>query len=753
MSQSRINVILPAIFFSTVFCLFIACNSSDKPQDSPTPPSETPEITVPTTPPRAEDWHMYMNDLMFSGRSPDQKLKPPLQLVWKFKTGGPIEASPIVVNDVVYIGSSDGKMYALDAKAWGIKWVYDAGSAIRFSAVASGGRVYFCTRDSKCYAVNANTGKKLWEYKTEGWVDGPPVVYDGTVYIGSFPTRIYLLDAIHGKMKSQRNSRIRIDGNDYGCVNGVFRPVMPQYNENLWRGYTEGSDGYPVIANGFAYIGARNGKIHAFNVHSKTKAGAKSEAWSHQVRGPINAAPAISDGYLYATSLDGKIYAFSNLTDSSPVATDERQRGIVTRDNVPVFAEQEDASAIFGLNDGTELPIVSTTEKRYQVELPNRENAWLNRHDFGEFEDTEGIMFNTNYCETPQILHLVEGAEYPYWSPNGELVAMLKRTDLSGSYWKASELWIMDRTGKQRKKLYEGIFYNPHVSWSLDSRLIAFEVKEDDERYIYTADWELGRVKKIVKGKAPAWSPTANQLAFRRQDIVGRGGVDFVYLINSDGSGGRLVARASFKKPLYTYTFLQPPSWSRDGMILAFNIVYDHKVGNTSVPYAGIRLQSVDGDRLEQIPTQHQYIRQIRWSPDQTYLAYVLSGGSRSDPVYDKRLHLYPYETSATQGNSLKHRVLKHTMPAWAPTDITHGRVLAFFEREDCAGLHWKVWVYDLDAGKKYAIARTSMELTSMVWMPDGKSLCIWHTSDYLRDNKYLPADTKGWIVPVTFSP
>ncbi len=749
MFQSKTNTVLSAICFSIVFCLFFACNSSDKPQDSPTPSSETPEIAASISPPRAEDWHMYMNDLMFSGRSPDQQLKPPLQLVWKFKTGGPIEASPIVVDEVVYIGSSDGKLYALDAKTWGIKWAYPAGSAIRFSAVASGGRVYFCTRDSKCYALNAETGKKIWEFETEGWIDGPPVVYDGTVYIGSFPTRIYLLNAISGKMKSQRNRSIRIDGNDYGCVNGVFRPVMPQYNESLWRGYTEGSDSYPVIANGFAYIGARNGKIHAFNVDSKTEAGAKSESWSYQVRGAISAAPAISDGYLYATSLDGTIYAFSNLTDSPPVATDGWQRGIVTRDNVPVFAEQEDVSAIFQLHDGTELPIVNTTEKRYQVELPNRENAWLNRNDFGEFEDTEGIMFNTNYCETPRTLHLVEGAEYPNWSPNGELVAMLKRTDLSGSYWKASELWIMDRTGKQSKKLYEGIFYNPHVSWSLDSRLIAFEVKEDDERYIYTADWELGRVKKIVKGKAPAWSPTANQLAFRRRDILGRGGIDFVYLINSDGSGGRMVARVPFKKPLYTYVFLQPPSWSRDGSILAFNIVYEHEVGNTSVPYAGIRLQSVEGNRLEQIPTQHQYIRQIRWSPDQTYLAYVLSGGSRSDPVYDKRLHLNPYESSSTNGTSLKHRVLKHTMPAWAPT----GNLLAFSEREDCAGLQWKVWVYDLDTYEMYAIARTSMELASMVWMPDSKSLCIWHTSEYLRDNKYLPADTKGWIVPITFSP
>ncbi len=723
------------VLFLISFYFLSGCDSKEKSQDSTTSPSDTSEIKAPhVTPPRAEDWHMFMNDLQYSGRSPDKKISPPLQLVWQFKTGGPIEASPVIVNDVVYIGSNDGKMYALNVKSWGIKWVYDAGSAIRFSAAVYSDRVYFSTRDSKFYALNTETGEKVWEFKTQGWIDAPPVIFEGNVYVGSYPSRIYLLDAISGKFKSQRSSSVRIDGTDYGCVNGVFRPVTPQHNENLWRGYTEGSDSFPVIANGVAYIGARNGKIQAFNVESK------AEAWSHQAIGSIKAAPAISDGFLYATSTDGYIYAYSNLTESSSTPTDTRVRGVITHDNVPVYAEQGDNEPLYRLNDGTNLPIVKKTTEAYQVELPNKQNVWVTMYRFGEFEDAEGVMFNTNYCNTPRILHLVAGAEYPYWSPNGELIAMLKRTDLSGSYWKASELWIMDKTGNQNKKLYDGILFNPHVSWSLDSRLIAFEVKEDDERYVYTADWELGRVKKVVEGKAPAWSPTANQLAFRRREK----GYDSVYRINSDGSGGKIVARVPFKKPLYTYTFLHAPSWSKDGSILTYDVVYDHKVGNASVPYAGIRIQTVDGELVEQIPTQHQYVRQIRWSPDGRHLAYVLSGGNRADPVYDKRLHIAPINEQTT-----KHRVLKHTNPSWSP----RGNRLAFLEREDCAGLLWKVWVYDFDAGKKHAIARTSLNLASVVWMPDGKSLCLWHTSDYLRDNEYKPANTKGWIVPINLSP
>ena len=714
--------------------LLSGCNSQEKPQNSPTPKTDSPKVVTPLiTPPRAEDWHMFMHDLQLSGKSPDKKIKPPLQLLWQFKTGGPISASPVVANGILYIGSADGKLYALNAKEWGIKWVFNAKSAIRYSAAVWGGRVYFSTRDNKFYALDAKTGDLLWEFKSKGWMDAPPVVFNRTVYTGAFPTRIYMLDAITGKLKSERQRAVTINGVEYGCVNAEFRPVIPQYNANLWRKYTAGSQSYPVTANGFVYIGALNGKIHAIDITSKT------ETWSYQVGGPVNAAPAISEGILYAASTDGSIYTFANATESIS-SEDTRQHGVVTRDNAPVYAEKNGTSRLLRLNDGTNLPILQTTQDWYQVELPNKEQVWLDKFAFGQFKETEGMLLNTNFCGKPRIMHLIKGAEYPYWSPDGERVAMLKRTDLSGSYWKASELWIMDKEGKRARKLYTGQFYNPHVSWSLDSRLIAFEAEVDDDRFVFTADWELGRIKKLIKGAAPTWSPAANQLAFRRREK----GYDLVYRINSDGSGGRTVARVLFKRLRRAYTYLHAPSWSPDGNLLAFEVTQDQKVGNGTVPYAAIRIQNVEGERLKQIPTQHQHIRQMRWSPDGTRLAYVLSGSNRQDPVLDKRLHI-----AGITDELVKHRIFKHAAPAWSPT----GNRLAYLEREDCVGLRWKIWVHDLDSGKKYPIARTSMKLASIVWIPDGKSLCLWHTSDYLRNNTYKPAETKGWIVPINLSP
>ena len=719
------------LFVLAGFLIVWGCDSQQK-QQTQQPAEQQPvssEVMEPVTPPRAEDWHTFMYDLGFSGVSPDQNLAPPLELLWKFKTGGPLYASPVIANGILYIGSTDGKLYALDAKQWGIKWVFDAGDAIRYSAAVFGNRVYFSARNNKVYALDAKTGEKLWEFKSKNWMDAPPIVADNKVYVGAFRSTIYVLNARTGTLESRRDKRIHIQGIEYGCANGVFRPVSPEHNAKVWRGQTAGSESYPVTANGIVYIGARDGQLHAFDTTSKT------QTWVHQLGGFVEAAPAISDGILYAASGDGSIYAFTNasavtnLTNGNR-ATDTRRMGIVVHDSAPVYANKEGMSVLLNLNDGVRLPILQTSNGWYEVELPNGVRGWMDKFAFGEFEDTDGIMFNTTFSRTapPRRMQLIEGAEFPRWSPDGELIAFLKRNDVGSRYWRADELWIMDRNAEQVRKLLTGQFYNPYISWSLDSRLLAFEVDEDGERFIYTMDWQFGRIKQLARGEGPAWAPTSNRLVFRRREKE----MDVIYRINSDGSDLRAIARVPIERRQRTYTYLPAPSWAPDGTRVAFGV--------NNAKYVGIRIQDIEGERLKEIQTQHQQVHRLNWSADGTQLAYVLSGSNRPGQRIDKQLHIAASAPTLTQS-----QILKHTSPAWSPTR----KQLAYLEREDCEGIRWKVWVYDLESGKRSAVARTEMKLTSVVWTPDGKHLCLWQTSDYLRDNAYKPALTKAWIVPV----
>ena len=751
------NRLLYSKFWKSVSCakkfiiplLLLLLWGCDSQQKQPAqPPNQEPVSTEAmesvTPPPRAEDWHTFMHDLNFSGMSSDKNLAPPLALLWKFKTGGPLYASPVTANGTLYIGSTDGKLYALDAKQWGIKWVFDAGDAIRYSAIALGDRVYFNARNNKVYALDAKTGEKLWEFKSKNWMDAPPVVADNKVYIGVFPANIHVLNARTGTVETRREGTIHIRGIEYGCAKGVFRPVFPEHDAKLWRDQTGGSESYPVIANDVVYIGARDGQLHAFDASSKT------QVWTYQLGGFVEAAPAISDGILYAASGDGSVYAFTNASEVANLANgnrvkETRRTGVVVHDMAPVYTTKEGTSVLLNLNDAVRLPIVQASDEStpnarmafdgYEVELPNGVRGWMDKFAFGEFEDTDGIMFNTTFSrkrglrtEPPRRMQLLEGAEFPQWSPDGELIAFLRRNDLSSRYWRANELWIMDRKGETARRLYVGQFYNPHISWSLDSRLLAFEVDEEGERYIYTVDWQFGRIKQLAFGEGPAWSPTSNRLVFRRNEKK----MDVIYRINSDGSDLRVIARVPIERRQRSYTYLPAPAWAPDGTRVAFSV--------NSSKYVGVRVQNIEGERLKEIQTQHQKVRQLNWSADSKQLAYVLSGSNRPGQRIDKQLHISESAPTLTQS-----QILKHTSPSWSPT----GKQLAYLEREDCGGILWKVWVYDLESGEKAPIARTAMKLTSVVWMPDGEHLCLWQTSDYLRDNAYKPALTQAWIVPI----
>jgi len=49
---------------------------------------------------------------------------------WEYKTEGPVISSPTLVNDTLYIGSSDGNIYALNTANGELKWKYETGGAV-----------------------------------------------------------------------------------------------------------------------------------------------------------------------------------------------------------------------------------------------------------------------------------------------------------------------------------------------------------------------------------------------------------------------------------------------------------------------------------------------------------------------------------------------------------------------------------------------------------------------------------------------
>jgi outer membrane protein assembly factor BamB len=75
----------------------------------------------------SSDWPMFHANPSHSGVGTGNPVLTPT-LLWNYTTGFSVGSSPAVVNGVVYIGSGDGNVYALDAKS-GVKlWNYTTGT-------------------------------------------------------------------------------------------------------------------------------------------------------------------------------------------------------------------------------------------------------------------------------------------------------------------------------------------------------------------------------------------------------------------------------------------------------------------------------------------------------------------------------------------------------------------------------------------------------------------------------------------------
>ncbi len=61
-------------------------------------------------------------------------------------------SSPAVANGVVYVGSSDYNLYALDASTGAFLWKYAAENVIRSSPAVANGMVYVASDDGNVYA-------------------------------------------------------------------------------------------------------------------------------------------------------------------------------------------------------------------------------------------------------------------------------------------------------------------------------------------------------------------------------------------------------------------------------------------------------------------------------------------------------------------------------------------------------------------------------------------------------------------------
>jgi len=106
------------------------------------------------------------------------------RLIWKFPTGGPIWSSPVTAEGLVFCGSKDGKLYALQTSDGRQAWAHDFGSPVWSSPAWHRGVVFCGSKHGAFAALDARTGRPRWSFQTYGWmVNNSPSIADGKVFV------------------------------------------------------------------------------------------------------------------------------------------------------------------------------------------------------------------------------------------------------------------------------------------------------------------------------------------------------------------------------------------------------------------------------------------------------------------------------------------------------------------------------------------------------------------------------------------
>ena len=203
---------------------------------------------------RASEWPAYGRDALGSRHSPLAQIDTAnvgrLAVAWTYRTGEvapavqtkrprSLEATPIVVDGVMYLITPLGRVIALDAETGRERWVYDAriDRSIGFGDFTSRGvstwldatraegqpcrrRIVAATIDARLLSLDAATGLLCDDFGDRGVVDlrvglrnrplefsdyevtSPPVVVNGVIVVGSATADNQAIDGASGEVRA-----------------------------------------------------------------------------------------------------------------------------------------------------------------------------------------------------------------------------------------------------------------------------------------------------------------------------------------------------------------------------------------------------------------------------------------------------------------------------------------------------------------------------------------------------------------------
>ena len=251
---------------------------------------------------------------------------------WSADTGDSVSGGPVVVGDLVVVGSEDETLYGIDADSGGNRWEFDTEGEITTTPAVESGTAYAGDEQGFVYAVDTESGDEQWRFET-GSEATSPTVFGGVVYVASSDGALHAIDAEEGLSVDPDTWPVSIgsDGESAPAVaredesgrdeptvyvgngNGTVYAVGAETGETAWNTSVQDAQRIPTapaVADGTVYVGSQGDGPQQGFLHSLDGASG-DENWSFDTNGPVFGSPAVADGTVYVGSRSGELFAVS----------------------------------------------------------------------------------------------------------------------------------------------------------------------------------------------------------------------------------------------------------------------------------------------------------------------------------------------------------------------------------------------------------------------------------------------------------
>lgn len=301
------------------------------------------------------DWPQFRGNPRQTGVA-TTTLPARLAIRWKFEAKDSVGAAPAIIGNTTYVGSLDGKLYALDLKTGKPRWQFKA-SSFKAAVSVRNGKVFAGDVEGLLHCLDARTGKELWSYQADAEIssgvnfvgpailfgcedehlygisqegkllwkfnvagDGPvlgsPAVLEGRTFAAGCDAMLHVIDIKTGKeisaldLGGQVGASAAVEGEHIfvATMSNEVLAINWKQNKIEWRFEPEREQPFfasPALSPRLVIAGNRDKAVYALDRLTG------KEVWNYPTRGVVDSSPVIAGKRVVFGSADQHVYVLN----------------------------------------------------------------------------------------------------------------------------------------------------------------------------------------------------------------------------------------------------------------------------------------------------------------------------------------------------------------------------------------------------------------------------------------------------------